>query len=517
MIIDRTWIKKDNRFVISYIDKNGKRAFYQKYLSHWPTYEYDENGTLDTWNGKKCNRVFKDVSTYTPNEFDQLEFMYKLPKEILDELKASRTGRLYTFDIENEFVPGDKPDPVAARHKVLSISLVGPDLSVIVFALKNLSKRSQDLFKERYLGFIEGNEYATHLVNVNKWTPKVLYQYFDTEEDLLKHWFTIIMPKIAMLAGWNSQRYDFCYLINRIINVFGKGTAYSMLRKASPTGELTSLSWEELDGTRVRIPVPAHMACLDYMELVKQYDRILAPYESFSLDWVGEHAVNANKIKYTGVAKNLQELYEKDPEWYFYYNAVDSLIVMLIHYRLKCLQAPCAVSSITLVPLQKATGQIALTTANIFYEFYEDNKHVVYNFDEIERVKVPYEGAFCGAVPGLHLYSVCDDFSALYPTQVRTCNFSFENIHRNIIGPDSLGRYTEIPWTEAELEEFRKDKNYFVSVNGTVYKNERDYAFKRMQERFFYYRKDFKYTGQKIDSESLVEIDKLITEKKNEA
>ena len=146
MIIDRTWIKKDNRYVISYIDKDGKRAFYQKYLSHWPTYEYDDNGLLDTWNGKKCNKVFKDANSYTRNEFDELEFMYKLPKELLEELKASRTGRLYTFDIENEFVPGEKPDPIAAKHKITSISLVGPDLSVIVFALKNMNKDSQELF-----------------------------------------------------------------------------------------------------------------------------------------------------------------------------------------------------------------------------------------------------------------------------------------------------------------------------------------------------------------------------------
>ena len=63
MIIDRTWIKRDNRYEISYIDKDGKRAFYQKYISHWATYEYDENGMLDTWNGKKCNKVFKDANS----------------------------------------------------------------------------------------------------------------------------------------------------------------------------------------------------------------------------------------------------------------------------------------------------------------------------------------------------------------------------------------------------------------------------------------------------------------------
>ena len=33
------------------------------------------------------------------------------------------------------------------------------------------------------------------------------------------------------------------------------------------------------------------------------------------------------------------------------------------------------------------------------------------------------------------------------------------------MGPDSLGRYIERQWTESELDAFRKDPNYFVSVN----------------------------------------------------
>ena len=127
---------------------------------------------------------------------------------------------------------------------------------------------------------------------------------------------------------------------------------------------------------------------IDYMEIVKQYDYILRPYESYSLDWVGSHAVNAHKIEYEGT---LQDLYEKDPEWYYFYNAIDSCIGELIHYKLKSLESPCAVSSITLVPLQAAFGQVALGTANVFEEFYEQGKKVIPNDDV--KSKVPYEGA----------------------------------------------------------------------------------------------------------------------------
>ena len=48
MILDRTWSKKEQKLIISYIDKLGNRQFYQKYLHHIKSYEYDsEEATGD--------------------------------------------------------------------------------------------------------------------------------------------------------------------------------------------------------------------------------------------------------------------------------------------------------------------------------------------------------------------------------------------------------------------------------------------------------------------------------------
>ena len=511
MIIDRTWNKREQKLTISYVDKQGNRQFYHKYLHHIKTYEYDPNGKYDTWNGKKCYAVYKDTSNYTPNEFDILEFMYELDKPMLDILHAQYFPKLYFFDIETEY-SDEFPYPDKAEYKVTAISLVGPDMSCIVFGLHDLNEASKKLFRDRYMDFINNNEFAKNILKAQGHEPKVLYQYFDSEQDLLKHFFNIIMTKVSAIAGWNSYRFDWLYLVNRIKRLFGDGEATKMVKNGSPTHEIRMIQFEEMDGTRIRVMAPSHTLVLDYMELVKQYDYILRPYESYSLDWVGEHAVKANKIKYDG---GLQQLYERDPEWYYFYNAVDSLIGMLIHKRLKCLESPCAVDSVTLVPLMAAMGQVALTTANVFEEFYKDNKKVVWDYDAIERNKAEYKGAFCGCVPGRYSYCVCDDYASLYPSQIITCNMSFENVHLNKIGPDSLGRYVVAPWSPEQLEEFKKDPNYFVTVNGNVYKNDKDYAFKRLQKRVKDNRAIYKYTGQKIDSELLVEIDRLIKEKEN--
>lgn len=509
MILDRTWNKKEQKLVISYIDKLGKRQFFQKYIHHIKSYEYDADGEYETWDGKKCKKIFKETIDYTPNEFELLEFMYELPKDINQQFHAQYFPKLYFFDIETE-ISNEFPNPEKADQKVTAISLVGPDLSCIVYGLNNLNEEQISLFRQRYLDWIKNNEFASTLVNNNGWKPKVLYQYFPTEEKLLEHFFTIIIPKIGCLAGWNSYGFDMLYMTTRLTRLFGKNTALAMIRKSSPTGEIKRYSWEDVSGEKKFFFGPAHSIILDYMEIVKQYDYILRPYESYSLDWVGNAAVKAHKIKYQG---SLQDLYEHDPEWYYFYNAIDSCIGELIHYKLKAIESPCAVSSVTLVSLQGAFGQVALGTANVFEEFYSQGKKVVWDYDAIERVKVPYEGAFCGCVPGRYEFTVCDDFASLYPSQVRTCNLSFENLYEKKIGPDSFGRYTTMKWSEQELEEFRKDPNYFVTVMGNVYKNDKDYTFRIVQAKLKANRDKYKYTGQKLDSEMLVEIDRLIAGK----
>ena len=512
MILDRSWDKKNKKFIISYIDKQGRRQFFQKYLHHIKTYEYDDNGKYDTWNNRKCNVVYKDTQTYDPNEFDLLEYMYELPDDLKTQLYAQNFPRLYTFDIETEY---DKtfPDPAKAEHKVTAISLVGPDMSCIVYGLKPMSEESIELFRKRYLDWIENNDFARKTRGNRE--IKVLYQYFKTEEEMLEHFFTVILPKVPCIAGWNSIPFDWRYLVNRIIKLFGRNRAYNMIRKSSPTGEIQNYTWADKAGTRYSVPGPRHTIILDYQAIVEKYDYVLRPYESYKLEWVAEHAVNGHKIEYEG---DLQYLYEHDYEWYYFYNAIDSLLTLLIHYKLKPLESPCAVSSLTLVSLLDAFGQVALTTANVFYEFYNDGKHVVWDYDAVERVKIPYEGAFCGCVTGRWEYCVCYDFKSLYPMQVQTCNLSFENFlqktqKNNIAGLPDIN----VPWSEEELEQFKKDKNYFVSLDNHVYKNDKDYAFKRLQHRSIESRDVFKYTGQKIEAELITKIDELIEKRKNEA
>lgn len=73
--------------------------------------------------------------------------------------------------------------------------------------------------------------------------------------------------KIAVLAGWNSYNFDWNYLYNRAVNLFGEKGARNLIYAASPTREITNISWVEKDGTKHRAPAPSHSIIVDYMEL----------------------------------------------------------------------------------------------------------------------------------------------------------------------------------------------------------------------------------------------------------
>ena len=510
MIIDRTWNRYRQTYVISYLDENGNRKMWNRYMHHRTTYEYDENGKMMTWDGKHCTKVFKNASEYRPCEFDELEMLYGLEHTdaaFIKELHTARSPRTYYFDIETKYMEGQFPYPEKAEFEIVSISLVGPDGSCIVYGLHDLDASQKQRFKDRYVEAVKVNEYASSIIKADD--IKVLYQHFDDERTMLRRFFTAVLPKISCLSGWNTYNFDLPYMINRIIRIFGKSEAYNMIKGCSPTGELYMMSIDDGFGNKSKLPTPRHTLWLDEMQLVKDYDYTLRPYENYSLDYVGERAVKMNKVKYT--EHGLNELLQHDPETYYYYNAIDSLVVMLISKRLKCIESPCAVAALSLVPLLKAFGQVSLTTANLFREFYLDDKHVVY--EQKNNVKIPYKGAFCACVPGHYTFSACSDFASLYPSQVRTCNFSVENKVVNMAGPDSLGRYTVMPWTEAELEQKRKDPNYFVTVSGIVYKNDKPYAFKRLMEKLMNGRKSYKYQGSAVEAELLPFIDECIAKK----
>jgi DNA polymerase elongation subunit (family B) len=257
---------------------------------------------------------------------------------------------------------------------------------------------------------------------------------------------------------------------------------------ASIDGTTTMKNYTNKVGETIRMPHPNHTLVLDMMEVIDSYDlSVMGMKESMNLDYVAGQTLGAHKIEYEG---SLQDLYEADYQRYVFYNAIDSILVQLIDKRFKTMNQFYLESLICKESIGKCFSKIALTEALIFKQFYKEGIKIVYEpKEDIER------GELMGAYvkdpkPGKWEWMCCNDFASLYPSTMITCNISFENY----LG--KLGR----EFTEEEVERFRKDKNYFVSVNNNVYRNDRPYTLKVIERSLKEERDVNKYLSKKLDA-----------------
>ena len=65
-------------------------------------------------------------------------------------------------------------------------------------------------------------------------------------------------------------------------------------------------------------------------------------------------------------------------------------------------------------------------------------------------------------------------------------------------------------FTEEEAERLKKDKNFFVSVNGCIYKNDKDYSFKRIQATLKSNRNVGKYLAKQLYALVMTDVDHIL-------
>lgn len=532
MILDYEFNQRDHKFTISYINEAGMKSFYEFNVSRFKTYIPSPTGKYTNWDGTKCDIKYTDK----PNKFSYREFIEELPKNIKDKLFARYKAKLYFWDIETEFNPDEKPDPQSAKFPITTISIVNPDLTTMVLGYKTLSPEQEKSISEKFREYVDGVEFARE----HNIKGSFMYKKFDCEHDMLAWFAKNIVAKVPILAGWNSDGFDWQYYVNRIKN------KYEDISLASCSCKWRLGQKKVVNIFRptefVRVPIPYHTHVVDFMDVVRQHDYTVLPMkESMSLDWVSNQVLGVQKIKYDG---NLNELYENDFEHYVYYNAIDSVLGQLLHQRFKTFNIIYNYANITHLPIGECYGKIAPSEALFFQNFFNRGLKVVYYPDKHPERGL-LEGAFVKEpIPGRYDFPCCFDFASLYPTMVMTDNLSVENFIGTFYDEEALEKYISQPdkyvvigpnvytnigssekpdagefvgrfLNEEALETFRKDPNYFVSVNGHVYKNDQDYAFRQIQVMLKENRNQTKYLAKEMDAQVMSVIDRVLTEKRN--
>lgn len=460
MIIDAEQTGRDE-LVISYFDPKGMRRV-KRYnpesgdsFKGWVLCKEKDpqrSRKFKNWDGKPVKQVRKKRLS----KFEVYEFLERLPQEDREEMLSTQKPDLCSIDIETEIVDGF-PDPNVAKEAVTTIAVVVRRQALVL---------STSPLEGEDVGYVRRqiHEHVKNLVDVGFDFKHV---QFDTEYEMLLFLMKKVVPKAGLQTGWNYIDFDWDYLVNRCKRF---GFEVSSL---SPTKNFV-----------YKTNIPRHLAIKDYMKVFKGWDKTVDVTENYTLDYIAEKVLGKKKVAHEG---SLQELYENNFRDYVFYNVIDAILVLLIHERLRTIDAIFSVSNLCNVPLYKSEQPVALTEALMFKEFFKEGRVIADRKEDAEKDK-KYEGAFVKKPePGAYRAVMMCDFSSLYPTVMRQFNISPE-VFVEKVDSDQMKRK-------------RIEEGYIVTYNGCVFKNQ-DSALYRVLTGQFNQRKSEQKESQRLEKES---------------
>ena len=456
-------IQDKSNLQVSYWDKDGKTHIEVIPISSedqfvWLTNPKDKTDLkvkcVKNWNGKTVYKHRVDLQREKLNRYRQYEILDSQPDDLKERIFSYNLPEIFFIDIENQQQDG-KPNPEKPDKPITVIGVCCPNDTVMVLSGGyNLTEKEQESIQKRI---------DEHFEQVHRHF-KFVFRYFKSEYDLLYFFFSMLIPKMAMMTGWNFEDYDWRYLYNRA-KLLGIDPTL-----ASPTRILTG-----------QVDRPAHVGLIDYLKAYKKWT--WNSNENYRLDTIGEKLCKIKKVQHS---ESLDDMLNNNFEKYVYYNAIDCCLVKLIHEACNALTCGLTTAWLGRIKAMDCFSTTYIPENLLRSSFY--GEHKVLGVDPFAKKKVgeKYEGAFVKQpIPGLHKYCTCNDYASLYPSLMRQFN----------IGPETL--VTVLPETDEALKQQWRDKGYIVCASGAVFQKE-DGHLKKIITDLYFKRKAYKKTSFKF-------------------
>ena len=387
-------------------DKDGKRVVKKEPYSPYFYVEtnMDKHDAISIFNTKLKKKVFKNSFERNKSAQDgaikrlyhniQVEQQFLIEKYKKDYEKpefSENPLKVCFLDIE-VYSPDEFPEAKDAKHPINLITIYD-----------NLS----DTF---------------YTFGAKPYTPtrkNVIYTECTGEVDLLnkflEFWENDYFPDI--LSGWNTDFFDFPYLINRISNLLGEHDA----KRLSPLKSLWCrkgifVKGQELDRWYIH-----GISAMDYLEVYKSLARGLL--ESYALNFVAQHELGEGKLAVN--ATSLASLSIDDWNSFVDYNIQDVDLLVRMEKKLQFFKIIRMLAYKGLTSFEAALGKVQIVTGCVALEAYKHGL-VIPTFvsgptrDEIEG------GYVRDPERGLKTSIVSYDANSLYPNTIITLNISPE-------------------------------------------------------------------------------------------
>lgn len=286
------------------------------------------------------------------------------------------------------------------------------------------------------------------------YTPKkknVIYTLCTSEIDMLNKFIEYFeegnYPDI--LSGWNTDFFDFPYIINRITNLLGEDT----VKRLSPVKSMWCRQGIFVKGQQLDKWYIHGIALMDYLEVYRGFARKLL--ESYSLNFVAETELGEGKLAIN--ATNLAALADKDWDNFVDYNIQDVDLLVRMENKLQFFRIIRMLAYKGLTSFEAALGKVSIVTGCVALEA---KKHgmVIPTFVE-GPTREAIEGGFVREPErGLQTAVVSYDANSLYPNTIITLNISPETKVGKIIAKDD----ENVTILLSTNKEFKVSKEKFV-------------------------------------------------------
>ncbi len=450
-------IQKDTGIEVSYIGEDGNLKFKDYNVARakhgYPVWHVDDNATGHPGIKDISGRNVDLILAPRFNRFDLMQYLSHLSKKTLDELYYFATPKMSAFDIETLIGDGF-PEPARAEMPIVSIAHTMDDdnLTTIVF--------TTDVVTESDCAEIKTivNDYLKPMCLPRP--PEVRIVYMQSERVLLSTWLNKVVRHQIVMTGWYISGFDMPYIVNRC-------------KKLNVDMALGSLKNSvDRDGH------PTHMIIEDMQALMKKYERSMGVVESYSLDFVSRRVLGLGKLYYES---DLKTLYETNKPRFLAYNAIDTILPILMHRDKLTINAKYMLAASAGLPFKEVDSPRNQSEAVCMRYILDTHKGKVVVAEGGDWPKVgPYEGGFVKSpVKNYGKNIACFDVSSQYPSAMRSFNLS----------PDAfIKKLTDA----GEVAKYKADPGYIVTVTNNLYNNKTDSMYRSVQEGLYAKKQQFK-------------------------
>ena len=319
--------------------------------------------------------------------------------------------------------------------------------------------------------------------------------YCATEAHLLQAfsgWFSSPVNTPDIISGWNCRFFDTPYVVNRMAKVIGE----EAVMRLSPWGKVNQRT-VKVQGREMQYYEIMGVVELDYLELYKKFT--YKAQESYKLDHIAHVELGERKLSYDEY-KDLQDLYEKDPQKFADYNIKDTDIVYRLDDKLGLINLAMTLAYRGGVNYGDTLGTTAIWDSIIYRDLCD--KGIVVQPNE-EKMKTDFAGGYVKPPQvGMHDWVVSFDLNSLYPHIIMQCNMSPETIIDDIVPGVDVNSCLE------QRNASNPDPDtYAMAANGTLYRKDKQGIIPAIIETIYAERKATKKIMLGAEQE-LVDVDR---------